>query len=34
MVSYEISIGFIIICVAICAGSLNMSEIVLAQEKV
>ena len=32
MVSYEISIGFIIITVLLCAGSLNLSEVVLAQE--
>jgi NADH-quinone oxidoreductase subunit H len=31
MVSYEVSIGLIIICVLLCVGSLNMSEIVLAQ---
>ena len=32
MVSYEISIGFIIITVLLCAGSLNLSKVVLAQE--
>jgi NADH-quinone oxidoreductase subunit H len=32
MVSYEVSIGFVIITVLLCAGSLNLSEIVLAQE--
>ncbi len=32
MVSYEISIGFVIITVLLCAGSLNLSEIVRAQE--
>lgn len=32
MVSYEVSIGFIIICVLMCAGSLNLSDIVRAQE--
>jgi NADH-quinone oxidoreductase subunit H len=31
MVSYEVSIGLIIICVLLCVGSLNMSDIVLAQ---
>ena len=34
MVSYEVSMGFIIITVLLCVGSLNMSEIVRAQEKV
>lgn len=32
MISYEVSIGLIIISVIICAGSLNLIEIVLAQE--
>jgi NADH-quinone oxidoreductase subunit H len=31
MVSYEASIGFIIVTVILCAGTLNLSEIVLAQ---
>lgn len=31
MVSYEVSIGFVIITVLLCVGSLNMTEIVLAQ---
>jgi NADH-quinone oxidoreductase subunit H len=31
MVSYEVSIGFVIITVLLCAGSLNLSEIVNAQ---
>ena len=34
MVSYEVSIGIIIINVLLCVGSLNLSEIVLAQEKI
>ena len=34
MVSYEVSIGFIIIAVVICTGSLNLSTIVLSQETV
>ena len=34
MVSYEVSIGFILITVVLCAGSFNLSSIVLAQEKV
>ncbi len=34
MVSYEVSIGIIIINVLVCVGSLNLSDIVLAQEKV
>ena len=34
MVSYEVSLGLIIITVLMCVGSLNLSEIVLAQEEV
>lgn len=34
MISYEISIGFIILSVAVCVGSLNLSKIVLAQKEV
>lgn len=34
MVSYEVSIGFILITVVLCAGSFNLSSIVYAQEKV
>ena len=33
MVSYEVSIGIIIINVLLCVGSLNLNDIVLAQEK-
>ena len=32
MVSYEVSIGFVIITVLLCAGSLNLSAIVDAQD--
>jgi NADH-quinone oxidoreductase subunit H len=32
MVSYEVSIGFVLITVLLCAGSLNLSEIVAAQQ--
>ncbi len=34
MVSYEISIGIIILCVLVTAGSLNLSDIVWAQRRV
>ena len=34
MISYEVSIGLIIINVLLCVGSLNLNDIVLAQEKV
>lgn len=32
MISYEVSIGFILICVVLWAGTFNMNEIVLAQK--
>ncbi|HLW92392.1 MAG TPA: NADH-quinone oxidoreductase subunit NuoH [Roseiarcus sp.] len=32
MVSYEVSIGFVLITVLLCAGSLNLSDIVRAQD--
>ena len=32
MVSYEVSIGFVIITVLLCAGSLNLTDIVLSQK--
>ncbi len=32
MVSYEVSIGFVIVTVLLCVGSLNLSDIVRAQE--
>ena len=34
MVSYEVSIGIIIINVLLCVGSLNLSDIVMAQENI
>ena len=34
MISYEISIGFIILSIAVCVGSLNLSQIVLAQTEI
>ncbi len=34
MVSYEVSMGFVIITVLLLAGSLNLTEIVLAQRKI
>ena len=34
MISYEVSIGFIVVTVALCSGSFNLSKIVLAQEKI
>jgi NADH-quinone oxidoreductase subunit H len=32
MISYEVSIGFIVIAVVLCAGSFNLSEIIFAQK--
>src|ERR1700743_3171592 len=32
MVSYEVSIGFVIVTVVLCAGSVNLSDIVRAQD--
>jgi len=32
MVSYEVSIGFVLVCVVLYAGTFNMTEIVLAQK--
>ena len=32
MVSYEVSIGFVIVTVLMCSGSLNLTDIVIAQE--
>lgn len=34
MVSYEVSIGLILITVLLCVGSLNLSEVVLAQKRI
>lgn len=34
MISYEVSIGLIIISVILCVGSLSLSEIVMVQEKI
>ena len=34
MISYEISIGFIALNIAVCVGSLNISKIVLAQQEI
>ena len=31
MVSYEVSIGFVLVCVLLCVGSLNLNDVVLAQ---
>jgi NADH-quinone oxidoreductase subunit H len=34
MVSYEVSIGFVLVTVLLCAGSLNLSDIVMAQRHI
>lgn len=34
MISYEISIGFIVLSIAVCVGSLNLSKIVMAQKEI
>ena len=34
MISYEISIGFIILNISVCSGSLNLSQIVLSQSEI
>src|SRR5439155_12111053 len=34
MVSYEVSIGFVLVSVLLCAGSLNLSDIVIAQQRI
>ena len=34
MVSYEVSIGFVLVSVLLCAGSLNLTDVVLAQRTI
>jgi NADH-quinone oxidoreductase subunit H len=34
MISYEVSLGMIIITVVLCAGSFNLTDIVLAQKEI
>ena len=34
MVSYEVSIGFVLVCVLLCVGSLNLNDVVLAQRHI
>ena len=34
MVSYEVSMGFVMVTVLLCVGSLNLNDIVLAQQKI
>jgi NADH-quinone oxidoreductase subunit H len=34
MVSYEVSMGFVIVTVLLCVGSLNLNDIVMAQQKI
>jgi NADH-quinone oxidoreductase subunit H len=34
MVSYEVSIGFVLVTVLLCAGSLNLTDVVMAQARV
>src|SRR3546814_1565779 len=34
MVSYEVSMGFIIVTVVLCAGSYNLSDIIMAQKNI
>lgn len=34
MISYEVPMGFIMLCIAVCVGSLNLTDIVLAQKEI
>lgn len=34
MVSYEVSIGFVLLSIILCVGSLNLSDIIMAQQKI
>ena len=34
MVSYEVSMGLLIVCVLLCAGSLNLTDVVSAQKDI
>lgn len=34
MISYEVSMGFVIVSVLLCVGSLNLTDVVLAQKKI
>jgi NADH-quinone oxidoreductase subunit H len=34
MVSYEVSMGFVMVSVLLCAGSLNLNDIVMAQQRI
>ncbi len=34
MVSYEVSMGFVMVTVLLCAGSLNLNDVVMAQQKI
>ena len=34
MVSYEVSIGVVIVCVLLCVGSLNLTDVVMSQQRI
>jgi NADH:ubiquinone oxidoreductase subunit H len=34
MISYELSLGFVILNVVVCTGSFNLTDIVLMQQKI